>query len=672
MRRKFQIFLAACVAIFSVPLGGATAQSLAPIPVVPALTALNGVAALSKPTGKLSARLQALADSASLQTASVEAQAAALSMPARGAGSFITDPQGRLLVDIRLSQVSPSALAALSAAGAHITDVSPAYQMVTALVATVDLARLANVPAVANIMEELTPLHASALAAPVTQVAHAPASTCPQGTAVSEGDVQLNANVARTTYTVDGSGVKVGILSDSFNADATANTNAAQDIASGDLPGAANTCGAGFTTPVHVISETLSPGTATDEGRAMVQIVHDLAPKAALAFATAHNGIFQFGDNIRALRTWGADIIADDVTYFVEPMFQEGPVATAIRDVTAAGAVYMTSAANSNAIVGGQNVSSYEAPAYRPTAVPVFLGGGGYDSCHDFNPLPAADNTYGVTLGAGGSIVLILNWAQPWNGVTTDLDLLVTNATNGVVADSLNNNTGPSGTQVPFEFVSWANGTGIPQTYNIEVCRFVGGTALAGTPRLKWVMLQSHGLLAVEYPVSLGGDTVGPTIMGHSASLYSLSVAAAQYNNNNSPETFSSRGPATHYFGPVSGNTPAAAIAPLVIHQPDFTATDGGCTTFFLQFSAGCYRFFGTSAAAPHAAGVAALLKQKANQNGLIPITQGTAKFLLKATAQNMSGGTPESVGAGLIDALGVIAKELLFTHHLELPLLKR
>src|SRR5438094_236199 len=77
----------------------------------------------------------------------------------------------------------------------------------------------------------------------------------------------------------------------------------------------------------------------TDEGRAMSQIVHDLAPGARLAFATANGGVTTMADNIRSLRNaHGSSVIVDDVTYFVEPMFQDGPVSVAVNDVTATGA----------------------------------------------------------------------------------------------------------------------------------------------------------------------------------------------------------------------------------------------------------------------------------------------------------------------------------------------
>src|SRR5439155_10500777 len=104
---------------------------------------------------------------------------------------------------------------------------------------------------------------------------------------------------------------------------------------------------------------TVLPGQAGsgDEGTAMLEIVHDLAPGANLYFATAFTSLVSFAQNIRDLRTAGCDIIIDDVFYFVETPFQDGQLAPsntnggvviqAVKDVTASGALYFSSAGNS-------------------------------------------------------------------------------------------------------------------------------------------------------------------------------------------------------------------------------------------------------------------------------------------------------------------------------------
>src|SRR5262252_2357042 len=142
---------------------------------------------------------------------------------------------------------------------------------------------------------------------------------------------------ARDAFNVDGTGIKIGVLSNGV-------TNLAASQALGDLG------------PVTVLPGQAGSG---DEGTAMLEIIHDVAPGAQLYFATAFTSLTSFAQNIRDLRAAGCDIIVDDVFYFVETPFQDGQapavisqtnggvVIQAVKDVTAAGALYFSSAANS-------------------------------------------------------------------------------------------------------------------------------------------------------------------------------------------------------------------------------------------------------------------------------------------------------------------------------------
>src|SRR5207248_9944484 len=96
----------------------------------------------------------------------------------------------------------------------------------------------------------------------------------------------------------------------------------------------------------------------SDEGRAMLQIVHDIAPGANLAFYTAFNSEADFAAGILALAAAGCKVICDDVSYFDEPFFQNGTVAQAIETVEAQGVVYLTAA--------GNNASSAYQAAWTP------------------------------------------------------------------------------------------------------------------------------------------------------------------------------------------------------------------------------------------------------------------------------------------------------------------
>ena len=336
------------------------------------MTASAGMAAnMLRSDSNLSFRLQALSENLVLAP-DKQMSLQTLGLANSGPLSLVKNDQGQYLVYIRVTDTSEENTGALEKSGASITHVDSRYRIVTAYVSLAHLQGLAGLSFVENITEVTRPM--------INQAG------CP-GAVTSEGDGQLRADVARSTNSVDGSGVTVGVLSDSY-AGVTTPTSANDDILSGDLPGTGNPCG--HTTPVVVLEDY--PTNPSDEGRAMMQIVHDLAPGASLAFATAFSGFTQFADNIRALRnTANADIIVDDVSYFNEPFFQDGPISVAISDVVNAGAVYFTSAGNSNALDGNsQNVSSYEASAYRPTTCPSLSYQGnpvniGTD-CHNFDP----------------------------------------------------------------------------------------------------------------------------------------------------------------------------------------------------------------------------------------------------------------------------------------------
>ncbi len=598
----------------------------------------------------LSPRLLRLSRPA-MRDASPEAQAAALSLAAEGPGS-LQRRGGRVLTEVRFQHGAVAALPGLRAAGAQVVNASPRYQTVSVAARPADLRAIAAVPGVASARPALAPVTAAA---------------CPSGSVVSQGDTQLNAAAARADFGVDGTGVKVGILSDSFDRDPTAPTNAAADAAAGDLPGTGNPCG--NTVPVEVLEDDLSSGVASDEGRGMAQIVHDLAPGARLSFATAFfSDQTSFADNIRALATAGAKVIVDDVSYFEEPFFQDGPVAVAANEVTADGATYLTAAGNDNLIdKSGHDIGSWEAPEFRDSgACPAQLEAlTEAHHCMNFDPGAGVDDTFGITVEDGETLTLDLQWAEPWNGVDADIDAYLLDATGkpllegGEAVGSYENNVGEAGTQIPAEVFEWENETGEDTEVQLAInlcfdegpskCNPDGSSTVR--PRLKFILLENGGgVSGTEYPTSKGGDVVGPAVYGHAGATGAISVGAVPVGDSSAPEAYSSRGPVTHLFGPVTGNTAAAEIAAQTISKPDLVAGDCGLTSFFFTPSAGGFTFCGTSAAAPHAAAVAALALQ-ANPS----LTPAQITSALEATARPVAGFGPLAVGAGLVDAHAMI-----------------
>ena len=651
-RRAWPASIAALAALCALgPAGGA----LGPAP---------ALAALAPPgDGALSPRLAELAKPA-LRTAPPAEQAQALSLAAEGPGSLVRDGN-RVLVEVRFDQGAAAGAGGLRQAGAQVVNVSQQYETVTVAAKPDELRALNGVPRVAGAREVLAPITA--------------ASECPSGEIVSEGVQQLHAGEgeyeeggeekpeAREAFGVNGSGVTVGILSDSFNQATEAEeggeiaTHEEEDVERGDLPGAGNPCG--DPTNVNVIEEADPEVEGADEGRAMAQIVHDVAPGANLAFATAFtpdmNG---FAENIEKLAEPGgpeAGVIADDVVYFEEPFFQEGPVANAVRAVTEEGVTYLSAAGNDNLFdSSGHEIGSWEAQQFRdagscpPEVIALseeFEAEEGFglnpNHCLDFNPGAQVDKTFGIKVAPHGLLSIDLQWAEPWKGVGTDIDAFLLNSTGGLIGGSAEDNV--NGSQMPFEFVQWENESSSTRTVQLVLNRYSGAL-----PRLKFALIQSD-VTATEYPRSSGTDVVGPTVFGHSGSSDAISVGAVPFDDGSTVEPYSSRGPVTHYFGPTGGATPAPPLgSPQVLAKPDVVATDCGVTSFFALQEGASWRFCGTSAAAPHAAGVAALMLARESAS------PSQVRNALQAGAVSVSPLSQHAAcaeGAGLVEAVGAI-----------------
>ncbi|MGD0309795.1 MAG: S8 family serine peptidase [Acidobacteriota bacterium] len=393
------------------------------------------------------------------------------------------------------------------------------------------------------------------------------------GSLVTQGDVSHQSNTARAKYGIDGTGVKVGVLSDSAE-------EISFLIGTGDLPP--------DVVDYQDIDQTLNGGPGTSEGTAMMEIIHDMAPGAKLFFASAFNGEQSFADNIVALRNvYHCDVIVDDVSYLDEAVFQDSIVAQAVNDVTADGALYFSSVANSGNLTSGTS-GTWEGD---------FLNGGanGSYTLHNFGGGQTFDRLTSSTTA------VTLSWSDPLGASNNDYDLFVLNAAGTAV---LYASTDPqNGTQDPFEGIF--TNSAIPVNSRIVIGLFNGTT---------------RALHLDTWGGRLGTATAGNT-HGHNGGANSISVAAVYWNSArtgtrafvggaaNPTETFSSDGPRRIFYNPngtpiTLGNFLFGTNGGLLLIKPDMAAADGvGCRT------PGFFPFFGTSAAAPHAAAVAALIK---------------------------------------------------------------
>ena len=490
-------------------------------------------------------------------------------------------PDQTIFVVIK-GKVSDTLTAFIRSRGGTELSAFPQYDTITARVPVSELSAIANRPDVRTVgpREEATTnrleLPPEVLREKLKNLPQ-PGAATNAGSATWEGVAAHKANAAHSAGRT-GTGTMVCVLSDGVN-------SLAARQATGDLPA----------------TVTVLPGQAGsgDEGTAMLEIVHDMAPGASLGYATAFTSVASFATNIVNLQAAGCNIIVDDVTYFNEGAFQDGPIAQAVNQVTAAGALYFSSAANS----GNKNDNQ------SGTFEGDFVASG--------NPIPSAiQSIYGaasIQLQAFGSNNytaltaqtrrVSLKWSDPLGGSSNDYDLIVTNAAGTVVLGQSTGNQ--TGTQDPYELAS--SGTPYPIGSRIYIVRHSGSA--------RALRLDTH-----RGRITPADSTAGSTF-GHNAAASGISVAAVSLTTATGPggtftggaanpvETYSSDGPRKIFYHPngtaiTPGNLLFATNGGTTLPKVDMAAGDCGTTT-----TPGFTTFCGTSAAAPTAAAIAALIK---------------------------------------------------------------
>ena len=471
----------------------------------------------------------------------------------------------------------------------------------------------------------------------------------------SEADTSHGVFAVRNERGLDGTGEKVCVLSDSYNRSTQAVTAASDDVQSGDLPGDGNPDG--LTTPVDVLDDAAG----TDEGRAMLQLIHDLAPGATLGFHTAVGGTAVFASGIRDLATTGnCTVIVDDIGYNTEPFYQDGPVSNAVDDVVQNEDVAYFSAAGND----GQN--SYEAPFRNSGQAGVISSSA---TRHDFDPSAATDTRQEIAVAPGGFFrIFTFQWTDPSSlvegsaGADTDLDIALVASDGTVVAESVQNSD-TDGTGVPFESLSFTNTGSSSRTLDLVIEKAAGPTP----DSVKYVYV-AQGADVAEY------DTKGPTIYGHPMAEGAMAVAAAPFFETNAYAP--GIDPARLNFFSSKGGIPILFDqngdelgTPVVRKKPDVTGTDYLDNTFFGRDLSGPNdgdpfpNFAGTSAAAPTVAAIAALMREERSLSPSAVYNQLESNAL-DVTERRDERGTVEAIatgwdpwsGHGFVAAEGVFA----------------
>jgi hypothetical protein len=483
------------------------------------------------------------------------------------------------------------------------------------------------------------------------------------GAVTSQGDFAQHSDVARSANSLTGAGITVGVISDSYDCYSVYAANAvpasgstgyayngflataAADVSTGDLPSNVNVleeAEAGNGGCMNYGAPTQLP--FSDEGRAMLQIVHDVAPGAGLAFYTAENSEADFANGIGTLAApvadggAGAKIIADDIGYFDEPFFQDGIVAQAIDAVAANGVAYFSAAGNNGSL-------AYDNLAPDFSSVSTTAPNSG-EQLLNFDASGATTATsLPVTVPAlfpGQFLAIMVAWDQPYvtgapssGGATSHIDLCVTGVSGNDDVEGYSANPVVSGTVTcsgpnasgadPYQILiigNPANATGntAEETFDIVV-GLADGTAAPG--RIK-VVVEDDGAGSTINAFA----TNSATLQGHPGAASAVAVGAAFYVNTpacgTTPagiEAFSARG-----GDPILFDAGGSRLAtPALRQKPDVVGPDGVNDTFlgyqppssmFVTSPVGCANnagypnFFGTSAATPHVASIAALMLQ--------------------------------------------------------------
>lgn len=475
------------------------------------------------------------------------------------------------------------------------------------------------------------------------------------GSVVTQGDRSLRADRARRESGVNGRGIRIGVMSDSYDCSPGALvagqpfTRAAQDVANGDLP------------KDVLLLKDLSPTPSddcTDEGRAMMQLVHDVAPGSPLAFYTAFESQEDFAAGIHALAEAGSKVIVDDIIYFAEPMFEDGIIAQAVDDVYKDGVAYFSSA-------GNDARASYES-RFRLSSVEGISG-----PRHDFAMgRRNVDTLQHATASAGSVTLLSVQWDQPSlsangkRGSASDVDVWLYDA-DGEPYDICTDDPEQLVCQIPgFDDNIDGDAVETPIMVNLSDADLevqIGIELFTGpTPnylKYVWYDLDAGAFSVDEY------DTASGTVYGHANAAGAEAVGAAAWYQTEewgSPlrpqcfpaclNSFSSAGGVPVLFGKNGRRLPF----PEIRIKPGVTGPDGGNTSFFIEDLGfeipgttepdGFPNFFGTSASAPHVAAVAALMLDQRERDiqarkrfiGPRNLTPDTIYWVLRLTADDM------------------------------------
>ena len=465
------------------------------------------------------------------------------------------------------------------------------------------------------------------------------------GKITTEGNKELKSNVARDLFTVDGTGVKVGIISTSFNAE----NKLKGDVINSELPGQNNP--EGRTTPVQILKDLgLNSSFADDEGRALAQIIHDISPGAELSFHTFIGGEGKnpidtndssYAEAVNSLVESGVDVIVDDAQ-FPTAISQDGGAAQAVEKAVSEGIVYVTAAGNNGNI-------SYESEFHRGETFSLeeltF-------EAHDFDPGKNVDLFQDIQVSKEGTIINpLLSWNEPIDNATSAYEMFLLST-----PELPNENNLVSFSTIPNEA---ALDDPLRQLFYVTqqekklyllIAKEADSNTTDSSNLIKWVSTANGSDRTTDYEY-IDEDAVNNTVFGPANTEGAITVGATEIDNPLQPREYSSQGGTPILFDK-QGNR---LSEPIVREKPNVFAPDGVSTAFApeTRFNP----FNGTSAAAPHIAAVVALMMERAG--GADKLSPEKVRSVLQNTALPVL----EQTDAGLAQADQAVIESFVSEH---------
>jgi hypothetical protein len=567
--------------------------------------------------------------------ATIRAEAPAAPSAATPSSAIPTAPRfdasGRVQADAYFDCAIPAPTAELTAAGFTVTSSVKIASLcvVEGWTAPASLPKIAAVPGVTRVSVPAYVSHRQ----PMPGATGSTGGTSPISRASAKASVRLKATGAGG---INGNGVSIMRADQFVSQTATGGAGVMVGVQSLGITSLSVIQGRNELPTVSTFTPAGSTSPTGDEGTALLEEVHAVAPMARLAFCGPQTFV-DYTSCLNQMIAAGATILVDDVLFFQQdPMSSNSTYTQAINQILTQNpnVAIFTDAGNDN--------GSYWEGAYAPVSIastPMSCPSAGSTQTNvyaaQFGDGASAVPYQVVNVKQAGDYPLTFAWSDPVGQNASNFEIYWTYTTGtssiqGAQSGCLST-TGSSASFLISDAVLDAG------AYNFYVA--TPDQSLAGKFLKLWV--GGDGLTTLT--PSTSGSVVSP--QAFATGIITVGAVNGSDGIGNNIEAFSSRGPITVYF-PTQAQIPAPTLV-----APDGIYVDAS-GTYFQNYLFPDGNFYGTSASAPNAAAVGALIR------GAFPNLTVPQMLSALETGAAQLGATPppdDTFGWGRVDAIGAL-----------------